>query len=76
MSKKLTHEEHHARAMLMGMKFLPWSNAYIRDSTETFPITPWHDADTLEPLDLDEVSRRIQKTLAEDPFENLDLVWG
>ncbi len=59
MGERLTLEEHHTRAMLMGMKYNKWGGYYFgfgaRDSGQLFIRL---DALTLEPIGIDEANER------------------
>lgn len=53
MTEKLTHEEHHARAMLMGMRYHHGNGApfyYAHGTDGAMDIMSMIDANTLEPI--------------------------
>lgn len=53
---KLTEDEHHTRAMLMGMVYNPRKNFYYDRGDKNFQVI---DAHTLQPIRGSEIIRRM-----------------
>lgn len=63
--QRLTAEEHHARAMLLGLIYIGWAHMYVNEKEWNNPPIhdgqqdTWLDADTIEPIPQDEKMDRL-----------------
>ena len=60
----MTDEEHHARAMLMGMRYNKMAGYYFSLKGER--VFQRLDAGTLEPIGIDEANTRMKAAYARD----------
>jgi len=62
----MTHDEHVTRAMLLGMAFIPETMVYRQATASTAHRPLYLDAETMEPVTMEQVLSRIQASLPDD----------
>jgi len=60
----MTHDEHVTRAMLLGMAFIPETMVYRKNSATTMVPTKYFDAETMEPMTIEQTIERMWDSIA------------